>query len=108
MSRAYSFHIEVKGFAEEKSEEIERALKKETGLDGEPLRCFEDTSVIVFAEDGNLCGGETEEEFVDRVTKSAWKANGKFCTVSVCLTPLDDCNSYALDESDYDRLMGKE
>lgn len=40
--------------------------------------------------ESNLCGGEDEEEFVDRLAHSIWKANKKFCEVVVNATYLEE------------------
>jgi hypothetical protein len=60
--------------------------------------------------EGNLCDGESEEEFVTRLSKAVWRVNGAFCKVDVLpvylkLLPVED---YCLDQQDYERLMKPE
>jgi hypothetical protein len=54
-----------------------------------------------------LCGGEAEEEFVDRLAVAIWQANGRYCEVSVDAVYLESLpyESYLRGESDYKRLM---
>lgn len=61
---------------------------------------------MTLSGDGQLCGGESEDEFAERITKAIWQANGQFCSVEVCATYLEDlpCEQYQLDRDDYDRL----
>ena len=57
--------------------------------------------------DGRLCGGESEEEFADRLAKAIWDANGGFCEIELRTTYLDDLPQvdYCRSEDDYHRLM---
>jgi hypothetical protein len=53
--------------------------------------------------EGVLCGGETEEEFAERLSKAVWRANGGYCVVNVvavCLEYLPG-EEYQLDEDEY-------
>ena len=55
----------------------------------------------------NLAGGETEEQFAERLIVAIWKANGSYCTVTVdanCLGSLP-YETHTLDEDDYARLI---
>lgn len=63
--------------------------------------------MLTASADDYLCSGETEPEFVERLAKVVWEANGGPCAVSVNATYLEDlpAESYSLDESDYDRLI---
>ena len=55
----------------------------------------------------SLCGGETEEEFTERLSVAIWRANGGFCEVVVNATYLEELpyEIHALDQADYDRLI---
>lgn len=54
-----------------------------------------------------LCGGESEKEFIERLSVAVWGANGAFCDVTVDATCLEyaPCETYCLDEADYGRLI---
>ncbi len=39
---------------------------------------------------GSLGGGETAEEFADRLALAVWTANGCYCEVKVCSTYMED------------------
>ena len=58
--------------------------------------------------EGYLGGGESEEEFVQRLSEEIWKANGAFCRVEIRATYLEELpyEIYELDEDDYKRTMG--
>ena len=58
----------------------------------------------------SLCGGETEEEFAELLTHAIWKANGAYCDVRICATCLEEipCESYSLDEKQYQEFVAKE
>ena len=57
--------------------------------------------------EGRLGGGESEEEFADRLARAIWNANGAFCEIEVRATYLDDLPyvDYCRDEDDYGRLI---
>ncbi len=52
-----------------------------------------------------LCGGESEEEFAERL--SIWLANGSYCRIVVYATFLENLphDTHELTEGDYARLM---
>jgi hypothetical protein len=58
---------------------------------------------------GQLGGGETEEEFADRFAKAVMKANGAPCEVDVCATYMEELphERFCFDKEDYKRLVGK-
>ena len=59
--------------------------------------------------ESSLCGGEREEEFVERLTVAIWQANGAYCDVLVTATYLEiepPWQEHQLDEDDYERLIG--
>jgi len=55
----------------------------------------------------SLAGGESEEEFTERLAVAIWRANGGFCEVVVSATFLENLpyEIHMLDEDDYERLM---
>jgi hypothetical protein len=84
MSRAYYSYIEV------------GPTNKQTG------KIIEENS-----GDITLCGGESEEDFVERVTKEIWRLEGKFIPVSIEMTYMDDLpyERYEMNEDEYEELM---
>jgi hypothetical protein len=95
--------ITISGFNKAKRNVIEEAATKQWG--------FEDWSEygkqLSASGDSNLCGGETEVEFAERLSLAVWKANGKFCKVEVNATYLEELpyETYELDKDDYKRLV---
>jgi len=102
MSRLYEMSLVVRGAAVDENTISEAADEHWN---------FEDWSSynkeISAHGQSNLCGGETEEEFAQRLTESIWKANGKFCEVEVIATYLEDLphENYLFDEEDYQRFL---
>ena len=64
---------------------------------------------LTASADDQLCGGETERQFAERLAKAIWTANGGPCEVEVRATYLEDPphEEYSFDESDYERIMGQ-
>ncbi len=56
----------------------------------------------------NLCGGEGEEEFAERLVRAIWKANGGYCEVEVKATYLEALpyEVYSFDEEAFAALTG--
>lgn len=70
-------------------------------------KSFELTS---YGED-SLCGGESEEEFVDRLSKELWKAaDVGYFPVEVRMTYLEELpyEEHVRERGDYDELMKEE
>ena len=104
MSRYYEMGVEILGHDPEKEDQIKKAATNEwpfddwwTSGDGD-LRASAQNS---------LCGGESEEQFTERLSVAIWRANGSFCEVVVRATFLEDLpyETHTLDQRDYDRLM---
>ena len=93
MSRYYSMSVTVRGFDEKKAGEIKKALEDE--FDWEDMTA-PDCKAIFYSGDGNLCGGESEDEFSESVAEAVHKADGKKCYVEVVCTCLEDipCERY--------------
>jgi hypothetical protein len=70
---------------------------------------FLDTDKTVLESTGqeNLCGGETEEEFADRLTKAVWEANEKYCIVEVRSTFMEELpyTTHIRGKAEYERQM---
>ena len=62
--------------------------------------------VLTASAEDRLCGGETDEEFAQRLTQAIWAANGAFCRVGT-ITSIPIANlydTYCFDQDDYRRL----
>jgi hypothetical protein len=98
----------VRSYDAEKSTAIREAAKDEWSFDDwdEDPPEAERRQLMGWGDD-KLCAGEGEEEFVHRLAKALWKANGTYCDVEVQAIYLDDLptETYELDEDDYQRLI---
>jgi hypothetical protein len=105
MSRFYNMGVEISGHDAGKIEAVKDAAAGEWKFD-DWNEC--DGKLSAYA-DGHLCGGESEKQFAERVSMAVWRANGKFCDVSIVATCLEDlpCETYSLDEDDFDRLKAE-
>jgi len=103
MSRYYSMSVTITGADANRFDPIMAAASAEWGFDG----WYSHQGVLTASGNAQLVGGETEEQFAERLTKAIWKANGGPCQVDVGATYLDElpCESYSLGAGDYDRLM---
>ena len=54
-----------------------------------------------------LGGGESEEQFTERLSVAIWRANGSFCELVVSATYLENLpyETHTLNQEDYDRLI---
>jgi hypothetical protein len=102
MSRAYSMTVTVKKYNPEKLESIKDAGSAEWPFDD----WFVYEGTLTGAAESNLCGGESEDQFAERLAKAIWVANEKFCEVDVCATFLEDLphETYTMDRGIYDLL----
>ena len=102
MSRYYEMMIKVNDMAPDRKDAIEEAARAEWNW-GDSC---EGEGSMTLSGDGQLCGGESEDEFAERITTAIWQANGQFCSVEVFATCLEylPCEQYQLDKDDYDRL----
>lgn len=103
MSRHYRMHAEIAGGRPDRIDAIKVAAEEEWPFDD--WNEFEGT-LAASAED-NLCGGESEEEFTERLSLAIWKANGEYCDVSVTAYYLEELpyELRCLNEEDYERLL---
>jgi len=103
MSRFYEMSVEVSGHDPAKMAQIQEAAEEEWSFDD----WYDSGENLTASGQGNLSGGETEEEFTERLSLAIWRTNGGFCRVSVDATYLENLpyETYELDESDYARLI---
>jgi len=100
MSRYYNVSVEIEGFNPNRESEITIAAKEEWDFED----WYNSGNNIDASGDGYLCGGESEEEFAERLSKAIWKANGAYCRVAINCTYLEDLPSeyYELSEDQFD------
>jgi hypothetical protein len=114
MSRFYGMSIKITGHDEKKAHAIFKAIKKEWDFQDEffhDITAQEDEPRFLSAYgEGYLCGGESEEEFTDRIALAVWKANGGYCHIQVDATYLEDlpCETHIRDDDDYYRMTERE
>jgi len=104
MSRYYSMAARVSGYDPERIEAIKDAASTQWDFDD----WTEYKGLLSACTDGSLYGGETEEEFAQRLVKAIWTANGAYCRIEVHATYLEElpCEAHCFDEDDYRRLFG--
>ena len=104
MSRAYEMSVSIEGFDPAKADEIKHSAEAEWPF--EDWYTHENKNMSASGQ-SNLCGGESEQEFSERLTKAIWKANGGFCKVEVCATCLEDLphETYSFDQDDYEKMI---
>lgn len=109
MNRAYSMYVTVSWKPKpgenikETAQEIGDAMRKQWPFDDQFCYCDEDGIVeLSDSADGNLCGGESEEEFADRLAKAVWEVAAGV-KIEVNATCLEDIpyDTYTFNEEDY-------
>ena len=107
MSSFYEMSVEVSGYDPAKVAEIQAAAEQEWPFDDWWFGGEDDAATMHASGQDNLCGGETEEEFTERLSLAIWRANGGYCRVSVDATYLENLpyETHELDEADYARLI---
>jgi hypothetical protein len=107
MSRFYEMSVEVSGHDRAKVAEIQAAAEQEWEFDDWWFAGDDDAATMHASGQNSLCGGETEEEFTERLSLAIWRANGGYCHVSVDATYLENLpyETHELDEADYARLI---
>ena len=110
MSRCYNMTVVIERYDRDRLESIKEAAQSEWPLDREMWYADEDWTMVQNDADGSLCGGESEEQFTERLSLAIWKANAAFCQVTVDATYVDDLpfQTHCLDEDEYQRLMERE
>ena len=102
MSRAYSMFVRITDAAADRIADVKEAAENVWPFCNWHLH----EGMLTAAADGNLCGGEAEDEFSRLLGREIWAANGKFCSIEVAATCLENLpyETYSLDEDDYHRL----
>jgi hypothetical protein len=98
--------VEITGHCPERANAVRKAATKEwefndwTDPDGQ----------LTASAEGQLFGGETEEQFTERLSVAIWQANRAYCNVTVDATYLESLpyETHCLDEDDYARLIGRQ
>jgi hypothetical protein len=109
MSRLYEMTVTISGYHPANTDKIQAAAEREWPFtdwwdsDDEDL----DTPPLEASAQSSLCGGESEEEFTERLSVAIWQANGGYCCVVVNATYLENLpyETHTLGEEDYDRLL---
>lgn len=111
MSRSYEMGVTITGFNKSRLQKIKKACLAEWSFDEDEFSVDpKKVRTLTGKGIGSLCGGEDEEEFTDRLAKSVWKANGKYCGVEVQAVFLESpppCEDHVRGKDDFERLMGK-
>lgn len=109
MSRYYEMSVEIFEYDVEKIDAIKEAAAHEWSFDDWTFYGGPDDRVsgVMGCGRSSLCGGETEEEFADRLAVAIWRANGGCCEVDVDATFLENqpFESHVRDQADYERLL---
>ncbi len=110
MSRYYEMQIEIEDFDPSRADQIEEAAEKEWSFENGWFGHKDNKGVLLTLSNSgraNLTGGESEEEFVRRLTEAVWKANRGFCRVGVYAIYLEDppCEHHELGEEEYQRFI---
>ena len=111
MSRYYEAKIEIEEFDESRKKQIQQACMEEWGFEKDDFFCFERHADGVRCMEAvaqhSLCGGETEEEFSERMAEAIWKANGGYCRTTVNAMYLEEVpyEAYVMDEDNYEEIM---
>jgi hypothetical protein len=103
MSRFYGMNVTISDYNPALSKKVMDAAESKWPFE----EWFDyDEQLTAYGED-NLCGGETEEQFTERLSLAIWRANGAYCEVSVDATYLESLpyETHSLDEDDYARLI---
>lgn len=112
MSRSYEMRVTVKAYTRKHAGAIVAALNGEWEFDpgilppkGRPL-----PPQLEAVGTSCLCGGESEEEFAERITHAVWTANRGYCEIEILATYLDvdpPSTIHALTEDDYREWRAK-
>ena len=72
---------------------------------------FVDTNSNQFSISGtsNLCGGESEQEFADRLSHAVWGALGEYHPIEITATYLENLpyETYTRSEDDYNEFLAR-
>ena len=90
MSRSYDMQVIVKKFDMDRINEIKEACKNEWSFEDMDIYQMDADPMIIGNAEDNLCSGETEDEFADRISAAIWKANNGYCPITVRAMYLED------------------
>ena len=109
MSRYYEMNAKIGGYDRAKAAEIQAAAQQQWPFDDWMFSGDKDRDDVEMQASAQhwLCGGESEEQFTERLAVAIWRANGGYCCVAVDATYLENLpyETHALNESDYARLI---
>lgn len=102
MARFYDMVIEISGIKKERKKRIQKAVEEKWTIDSCDFR----RRNAFFSGQGNLSGGESEDEFAERMARTVWKANGGYCEVNIKATYLEEIpfQTYSFGKKDYKRF----
>jgi len=105
MSRFYEMSVQISEYAQERGKALKVAAETQWSFED----WSEDEGEVEACGQGFLSGGESEEQFADRLVWSVWRANGGYCPVTVVATYLENLpfEEYSFDKDDYARMMGE-
>jgi len=122
MSRFYKMGFTITGYNKEKEIDIIEAISLIWDIDTD--NCYIDSSnqravdiinnknnlnlpcTYCFVDgEGNLCGGESEDEFAERASLLIWETNGGFCGVMITATYLEDSPYEQYEYRDHDKYI---
>lgn len=105
MSRRYYMRIHIAEPGLDRVGAIEIAVQEEWNVDS--VTHVKETKELYLSGESSLAGGETEEEFADRIAETIWKANGAYCEIEVGAVYLEElpCDYHIRSEEDYKRFV---
>ena len=104
MSRYYQMELRISGHNPMKKEAIKNASAKEW-----PFEDWQEyVDEVACTTEASLCGGESEEAFVERLAVAIWQANEAYREIYVTATYLENLpyEEHVTNRADYERLIG--
>jgi hypothetical protein len=107
MSRFYNMTVTISRQDSARLDAIKTSAKAEWPFDDWSDNGGDGNDSPTASAEGFLSGGESEEQFIERLSVAVWKANGAYCDVIVDATFLESLpyETHHLDEADYQRLI---
>ena len=90
MSRAYGMELRMYDVQSERIDAIKASAENEWPFQDWTQGEEDGQRNLAACGESSLCGGESEEEFTDRLAAAIWQANGTFCRVTVYATFLEE------------------